>query len=78
MGDEADCIGDGGARRGRGADRITQKTPASVPLLKRMHLPLWLVELRLVRRKSPLPLDATLLGNKEEMLGQLRSARHLP
>lgn len=58
-----------------GADRITQKKPIPVPLLKRMHLPLWLVETRLVRRKSPLPLDPTLLGTKEEMLGELRSVR---
>jgi len=58
-----------------GADRITQRPPKPVPLLQRMHLPIHLVESRLIRRKSPLPLDATLVYAKEEMLGQLRAAR---
>ncbi len=58
-----------------GADRITQKTPREIPFHKRFHLPFWLVEVRLIRRKSPLPLDPSLLGNKEEMLAELRGAR---
>lgn len=58
-----------------GADRITHKTPPTLPLVKRIHLPLWLVETRLIRRKSPLPIDPTLLGAKEHMLGELRAAR---
>lgn len=58
-----------------GADRITQKKALPVPLLKRVHLPLWLVEARLIRVKSPIPLDPTLLGTKEDMLGELRTAR---
>ena len=58
-----------------GADRITQKAPKDIPILKRFHLPLWLVESRLVRRKSPLPIDPGLLGKKEEMLAELRGVR---
>lgn len=58
-----------------GADRITQKPPKPIPFLQRMHLPIRLVESRLIRRKSPLPLDATLVCAKEEMLAQLRAAR---
>ena len=58
-----------------GADRITQKTPKEIPFRKRFHLPFWLVESRLIRRKSPLPLDAGLLGNKEAMGAELRAAR---
>jgi len=58
-----------------GADRITQKMPRAVPIFKRWHLPLWLVESRIIRRKSPLPLDGCLLRNKEEMLAELRGAR---
>jgi len=58
-----------------GADRIMQKIPKEFPFLKRLHLPLWLVEVRLIRRKSPMPLDPSLLGNKEEMLAELRGAR---
>jgi hypothetical protein len=58
-----------------GADRITQKSPKHIPVLKRLHLPLWLVESRLIRRKTPIPLDHGLIGNKEEMLAELRAAR---
>jgi hypothetical protein len=58
-----------------GADRITQKTPKRIPLRERFHLPMWLVESRLIRRKSPIPLDPGLLGEKEEMLAELRGAR---
>ncbi len=58
-----------------GADRITQKTPKAIPFRKRFHLPFWLVEARLIRRNSPLPLDTGLLGSKEEMLAELRGVR---
>lgn len=58
-----------------GADRITQKTPKHIPFRKRFHLPMWLVESRLVRRKSPIPLDHGLIADKEEMLAGLRAAR---
>jgi hypothetical protein len=58
-----------------GADRIIQKTPREIPLRKRLHLPFWLVESRLIRRKTPIPLDHGLLGHKEEMLAELRAAR---
>ena len=57
------------------ADRVTQKVAQPVPFLKRMHLPLWLVEARVVKRKSPLALDPALVGKKEEMLGGLRATR---
>jgi hypothetical protein len=57
------------------ADRVTQKSPRPVPFLKRIHLPLWLVSARLIRLKSPIPLDPALVGNKEEMFGELRAAR---
>jgi hypothetical protein len=58
-----------------GADRVTQKTPKRIPFRKRFHLPMWLVESRIIRRKSPIPLDPCLLGSKEEMLAELRGAR---
>ena len=58
-----------------GADRIIQKSPQPISRLKRVHLPLWLVEARIVRRKSPIPLDPSLIGKKEEMLGELRAMR---
>ena len=57
------------------AKRVTQKTPKSFKPWQKMHLPLWLVEARIIRRKSPIPLDPTLLGIKEDMLTQLRATR---
>jgi hypothetical protein len=56
-------------------DRLTQKAPIPVPFSKRMHLPLWLVEARVIRRKSPVPLDPSLMAEKETMLGGLRRVR---
>jgi len=56
-------------------DQLTQKFPLPVPFPKRMHLPLWLVEARVIRRKSPVPLDPCLMAEKEEMLGRLRGVR---
>jgi hypothetical protein len=58
-----------------GADRITQKVAHPAGLWKRLHLPMWLVEARVIRRKTPIPLDPTLIGGKEEMLGELRAIR---
>jgi hypothetical protein len=57
------------------ADEITKKTPLPIPFTKRMHLPLWLVEKRVIRRKSPIPMDPSLLAEKEAMLAELRGAR---
>ncbi len=57
------------------ADRVIQKEPKRLPLLKRFHLPMALVEARLIRRKSPLPLDPEAVGEKEEMLAELREVR---
>lgn len=57
------------------ADRIIQAAPRPAGFLDRLHLPLWMVEARLVRRKSPIPLDLSLLADKEQMLGELRAVR---
>ena len=57
------------------ADSVTRKTPLAIPFSQRVHLPVWLVEARVIRRKSPLPQDESLLGPKETMLGTLRGAR---
>jgi DinB superfamily len=56
-------------------DQLTQKSPEAVPFSKRFHLPLWLVQARVIRRKSPVPLDENLMGEKEAMLAGLRSVR---
>jgi hypothetical protein len=57
------------------ADRILHKPPKPVRLWKRVHLPLWLVEVRLLRFKTPIPQDPELIGSKEEMLGEVRLTR---
>lgn len=57
------------------ADSVSQKTPLPIPFSKRWHLPLWFVEARVVRRKSPVPQDQSLLGEKEAMLATLRGVR---
>ena len=54
------------------ADRVAQKPPKHVPLFKRIHLPMALVESRLIRRKSPVPIDTAMLQGKEVMLAELR------
>jgi len=59
----------------KGADRLLQGPPKPRPFLKRFHIPMALVESRVIRRKSPIPLDPDLIGEKEAMLGQLRTVR---
>jgi hypothetical protein len=44
-------------------DRRTQKSPIPVPFLRRFHLPLWLMEARVIRRRSPVPLEETLMAD---------------
>ncbi len=57
------------------SDEALQKPPKPRPFFKRFHLPMALVEARLIKRKSPIPLDPALVGPKEEMLAQLREVR---
>lgn len=57
------------------AERIVQKEPKKVSVFRRFHMPFVVVERRLVRRKSPIPLNDKLLGEKGTMLADLREAR---
>jgi hypothetical protein len=57
------------------ADRVIRKVPFHVPYLQRFHVPFVVVEKRLIRRKSPIPIDAELLASKEIMLAELRGVR---
>jgi DinB superfamily len=59
------------------ADKIRQKPAVAAPLYKRLHFPLALVEARLNRRKTPIPLRLELVREKEAMLGELREVRSL-
>jgi hypothetical protein len=58
-----------------GTDRLLQKPPKPRPFLKRFHLPMLLVEARLIPLKTPIPLDPSLVNRKEEMLAHLREVR---
>ena len=55
--------------------KVLQRPPQPRPLSKRFHLPMALVESRLIPRRTPIPLDPALLGEKDEMLTQLREVR---
>ena len=57
------------------ADRVTQHPPRKFSRLQRLHFPLALVEARLVKRQSPLPVDPELVTEKETMLAALRNVR---
>jgi hypothetical protein len=57
------------------ADRVAQKPPKRVSLLKRIHIPMALVESRWIRRKSPVPVEPEMLRDKEVMLAELRTVR---
>jgi hypothetical protein len=57
------------------ADKITQKPARPAPLYKRFHFPLAMVEARVIRRKTPIPVNPQLVREKEAMLGELREVR---
>jgi len=57
------------------ADRLLQKPPKSVPFYKRFHVPMALVESRVIRRKAPEALEPQIISEKEEMLAELRGVR---
>ena len=57
------------------ADKILQKPPRKVPLYRRLRLPMAVVEIRFIRRKSPIRLETQLLREKEAMLAELREVR---
>lgn len=59
----------------KNADKVLQRPPQPRPLSKRFHFPMALVESRLIPRKTPIPLDPSLLGGKDKMLAQLRDVR---
>jgi len=59
----------------RNADKLLQRPPTPRPFLKRFHVPMAIVEARLIPRKTPIPIDVSLICEKEEMLAQLREVR---
>jgi uncharacterized damage-inducible protein DinB len=59
----------------RGADKMLQKPPKPLPFYKRFHVPMAVVEARLIRLKTPIATDAQIVREKEEMLAELRQVR---
>jgi uncharacterized damage-inducible protein DinB len=57
------------------ADRLLSKPPKEVSFFKRFHIPMVVVESRLIRLKTPIPLDPGTVHEKEEMLAELRQVR---
>jgi DinB superfamily len=57
------------------AERVIQKVPLHFKPWERAHLPLKLVEARLIRRQSPIQMDPTLIKDQDEMLRELRATR---
>lgn len=57
------------------AGQLVRQPPKIVPIWRRAHLPVVLAEWRGVRRRTPIPLDESLVGEKEAMLARLRRVR---
>ncbi len=57
------------------ADRVIQHPPKRFSRLQKLHFPLALVQARVVKRQSPMPVDPELLAEKETMLAALRNIR---
>ena len=57
------------------ADKALQKSPKPMPFYKRFHLPMMIVEARVIRRKAPSQVEPQIVGEKEEMLAELRGIR---
>jgi uncharacterized damage-inducible protein DinB len=57
------------------ADRVARRPPKRISLLKKIHLPMALVESRWIRRKAPMPVEPQMLRDKEVMLAELRTVR---
>lgn len=57
------------------ADRVLRKPPKEAPFFKRLHVPMAVVKSRLIRLKTPIPLDPEIVHEKEEMLAEMRQVR---
>jgi DinB superfamily len=54
---------------------VLQAPAKQLPLLKRFHLPLLLVAWRVQKRKTPIPLDSSLIADRPDALNRLAVAR---
>jgi uncharacterized damage-inducible protein DinB len=56
-------------------DNLLHNAPEVVPFYKRFHLPMKIVEARVIRRKAPAIVEPQIAGEKEETLAELRGVR---
>ena len=61
----------------KNANRILSAPPASIPLRKRLHVPIWISTWRFFRVKTSIPLKPELVGDKNELIASLAAARKL-
>jgi len=54
---------------------VLQVPPKQLPLLKKFHWPLLLVRWRVRKRKTPIPMDRSLVADRPEALNRLSTAR---
>jgi hypothetical protein len=60
----------------QGMKEALGKTPAPVPIWKRLHLPVSLTAFRVIKVKTPIPLDPALLKTREKMLEDYTGLRN--
>jgi len=58
-----------------GARKLLQEPPPRVSIWRRLHVPPRFTEWRVIRARTPIPLDRDLLGEKDAMLERLTAAR---
>jgi hypothetical protein len=58
-----------------GVSKVLANEPQPVPIRKRFHVPVVFAEWRGFRVKSPIPLDPSLLAERESMLTRLEAVR---
>ena len=56
-------------------DKVLKKPPKLVPFYKRFHIPMMIVETRVIRRKAPSAVEPQMVREKEEMLAELMQVR---
>jgi hypothetical protein len=59
----------------QGAEKLFAREPRPVALWRRLHIPPQLVEYRLLKAKTPLPLDSAYVGEKAALLQRIGAVR---
>lgn len=56
-------------------NRLLKSPPVELPLYKRLHFPFWIARFRILKFKSPIPLKAELVSEKDKLVESLGSMR---